>query len=385
MSDTQVLAPVLSALLERTEAIAGRTIERLYDGIPSYSVVPRAELAESIGQIVSIVVDVLRAGEVPAAAEIRQAETSSVARARLDIPIQDIMQAFRFTMRSIQEAVVAEAQLRSVPPETLIRITSLLWGFSDAYTANQVHVHRASDIDRALRRTRRRQEYVRALAFGILGPADAVEAGREFGLDPARLYRAVRARASDGDSTEQLRRALESEALARGLPALYAIVSDDCLGVIAGEPRVDAEDATIAYGAPGRLDAIADSFRTAGKILAPARSLGITGTVGMADLSWRLAGVDAPEVNAYLESTYLAPLRAHGAFGEQVLESVASYLEADRSIPRAAERIPVHVNTLRYRLRRFEELTGASLASTNTLVEVSFALRVTEPLKNGFR
>jgi putative transposase len=34
----------------------------------------------------------------------------------------------------------------------------------------------------------------------------------------------------------------------------------------------------------------------------------------------------------------------------------------------------VHVNTLRYRLSRFEELTGRSLQDTDTIVELSCVL-----------
>ena len=34
----------------------------------------------------------------------------------------------------------------------------------------------------------------------------------------------------------------------------------------------------------------------------------------------------------------------------------------------------MHVNTLRYRLRRFSQLTGADLGDLDTLVEVSWAL-----------
>ena len=58
---------------------------------------------------------------------------------------------------------------------------------------------------------------------------------------------------------------------------------------------------------------------------------------------------------------------------EAVVETIAVYLVEDRSMPRVACD-PGHVNTLRY---RFKELTGCSLASTETIMERSFALGVT--------
>lgn len=379
--------PDINAMLATVHGDAGgiadRTIAQLYANIPSYAVVPRADLEESIRDIVGIVVDVLRTGTVPESSEIRQAETSSVARARLEIPIQDIMQAFRFTMSNIQSAIVAQGQARGLAPDVMVRMTSLLWTFSDAYTANQVQVHRSADIDRALRLARRRQEYVRALAFGILGPTEAGEAGQEFGLDPSREFRAVRARGKDGDTTEQLRARMESDARRRGLSALFAIVGEECLGVIDGEPSAVSDNAAIAVAGPARLDDMASSFRTAGRILASARTLSILGVVRIADIGWRMAGADTPEMHTYLEARYLEPVRAHGAFGDEILQSVSTFLEQDRSIPRAAESIPLHVNTLRYRLRRFEEITGSSLASTDTIIEVSLALRVTDAVRHG--
>ncbi len=56
-----------------------------------------------------------------------------------------------------------------------------------------------------------------------------------------------------------------------------------------------------------------------------------------------------------------------------------AYLEHDRSIPRTAAALHVHVNTPRYRLSRFEALTGRSLTQTDTLVELAWALYLEPP------
>jgi putative transposase len=79
-------------------------------------------------------------------------------------------------------------------------------------------------------------------------------------------------------------------------------------------------------------------------------------------------------VSELLRDRYVDPLRGEGAFGDQVVESLRGYLSHDRSIPQAAEALHVHVNTLRYRLARFEELTGRSLQATDTLVELAWVL-----------
>jgi len=73
-------------------------------------------------------------------------------------------------------------------------------------------------------------------------------------------------------------------------------------------------------------------------------------------------------------------LRDAGSFGDQVVEALRVYLEHDRSIPQTAATLHVHVNTLRYRLSRFEELTGRSLTRTDTLIELAWALYLEPPV-----
>jgi putative transposase len=55
---------------------------------------------------------------------------------------------------------------------------------------------------------------------------------------------------------------------------------------------------------------------------------------------------------------------------------VRAYLTSGLSIGRTAAKLMIHVNTLRHRLRKFSELTGASLSSTDVIVELAWALEL---------
>ncbi|GAB2984840.1 hypothetical protein GCM10023080_058130 [Streptomyces pseudoechinosporeus] len=57
-----------------------------------------------------------------------------------------------------------------------------------------------------------------------------------------------------------------------------------------------------------------------------------------------------------------------------VLVCLAVWLECDGSAQRASERLYCHRNTVLNRLRRYEQLTGRSLARPTDLVDVSLAL-----------
>jgi purine catabolism regulator len=61
----------------------------------------------------------------------------------------------------------------------------------------------------------------------------------------------------------------------------------------------------------------------------------------------------------------------------ELVPSIRVWLEHDRNTERAARALHVHPNTLRYRVQRFEEISGRSLSSTASLTEVWLALRAT--------
>jgi putative transposase len=64
---------------------------------------------------------------------------------------------------------------------------------------------------------------------------------------------------------------------------------------------------------------------------------------------------------------------AHGDFGEQVLASVYEYVSAGRHLGQAARRLHLHVNSLRHRLERFQEITAANLDNPDVIVELCWA------------
>jgi len=71
------------------------------------------------------------------------------------------------------------------------------------------------------------------------------------------------------------------------------------------------------------------------------------------------------------------------AHSGELLPSVRVWLEHDRHTERAAHALHIHPNTLRYRLQRFEQISGRSLSSTASLAEVWLALRATADARAG--
>ncbi|MEU5860668.1 MULTISPECIES: PucR family transcriptional regulator [unclassified Nonomuraea] len=83
------------------------------------------------------------------------------------------------------------------------------------------------------------------------------------------------------------------------------------------------------------------------------------------------------ELRRAFRSRLLGRLESYDAANQtDLLETLQAYLEESGSLVATAERLHVHVNTLRYRLRRIEELTGRSLNSWDERVDFLLALRM---------
>lgn len=135
---------------------------------------------------------------------------------------------------------------------------------------------------------------------------------------------------------------------------------------------------TAGLGPPTDLAAVHRSFHAAGRLLEAARAYGLRGVYDLGDLSWRVAVVSEPELATLLLDRYLRPLEAEGEFGALIEDSVREYLRRGRRIREVARSAHVHANTVRYRLRRFEELTGTSLDAPDTAVELNWAMAARE-------
>jgi PucR family transcriptional regulator, purine catabolism regulatory protein len=72
----------------------------------------------------------------------------------------------------------------------------------------------------------------------------------------------------------------------------------------------------------------------------------------------------------------LAPIEdGEGAYGGELMRSLEAFIECNGQWERAAKQLYCHRHTLRYRIRRVEELTGRSLDSARDRIDFWLALR----------
>lgn len=123
----------------------------------------------------------------------------------------------------------------------------------------------------------------------------------------------------------------------------------------------------------GSLDDVATARRQA--VLALGGKAAGSGVVAFDDLdpvAWLL---EQPQADLELLRRRTLGRLLDADRGGKLAATLTAYLEAPSDLARLADRLGIHVNTLRYRLKRIEELVGAPLSSPETLARLWLATR----------
>jgi len=163
-------------------------------------------------------------------------------------------------------------------------------------------------------------------------------------------------------------------ALDGGGKPLVTTVDGDVAGLLTGRPGGLCRGLVLGLGAPAPASGLAAEFTRATQALRAAVGFGLVGAFTREELGLRATVVALPAVGEQLVGLRLAPLAERGEDGAQLEEAAAAFLQQGLRLEAAARTLYVHPNTLRNRLRRFEEITGTSLRDPADLAEVWWAL-----------
>jgi hypothetical protein len=208
------------------------------------------------------------------------------------------------------------------------------------------------ELEQAREEQQRRDAFVFAILTGTLDPDELRRESATFGVDPEREYIPFRARG-------------------RLKPDGMSIALDhDVAGLTTSAPSPPA-GVTVGFAAPARLEALPTGFAHASRALQTALAFGQTGAFSLADLSIRPAILADEALGDAFAERHLAPIRG---LGMELEDTLRTYLDLGMKIDETARTLHVHANTLRHRLRRFEEATGANLRDPRVVVELWWAL-----------
>lgn len=365
--------PVETVLLER-EQLAERVVDRLRSEVRVYETIAPADLlpgvSANIGRVLAAVqgADSLEEEDLGAFAEIGRL------RATQGVPIEDVLYALRLGVEETIDELTRVGRATEVPDATLLELVVDTHRVSDRAMLAIAQGHREEEIARAGSERDRRTDLVRQLLYGTLSQSAIRVQAEVCGLDTERPYHAIRARPSAELPAVDLERRL---GIARGAgrpSGLGALIDGDLAGFIDRLPPRDI-DAHVGVGPAVPLSHLEESFRLATRALGTAVAFGLRGVHDLQGLGARAAILTDREVGDELKRRYIHPLTAAGDTSAALAETVESYIENGMRIEATARQMFVHANTLRYRLKRFEELTGCDLRDPGCVLEVWWALQ----------
>jgi len=108
------------------------------------------------------------------------------------------------------------------------------------------------------------------------------------------------------------------------------------------------------------------------------RRLNRTGLIAPEDIALEMLLTNSPDTADSLVSRVFGPLRGSAGRRASLEDTLCAFLAASTDRRATAAELQIHPNTLDYRLRRIEELTGLRLADPRDLTLAVLALSQTE-------
>lgn len=353
--------------------------------------VSAGELRRSVEQNLRFIVTAIARPQ--AAPDLSAPEATGRRRARQGAPLPEVLQCYRICFTTLWDALVAHTRDEGRPTaaDALLTGAGLILRLIDQHALALTEAYRAATAELLLAQQQRRSALVEALLTGHPSPdAGPWEAAALLGLpvDGHLVVVAADTRALAEASLPGVERHLAAHGIASG----WRLTPAQQFGIVSLHP--DQRDVVLAVlrelarartGVSPPYRALADTPRALH--LAQAALAGLapgTAEVRAFDPSPLAAlMVREPEEGRRLADEILGPVLGLPADDRApLLDTLDAYLDHDGSAERAAEVLYCHPNTVRYRLRRLQELTGRSLSDPHGVAELAaaaYALRVRFP------
>jgi hypothetical protein len=363
-----VVGSLVAEIEIELDAVVDAIGDRIREEIPDFRRLPADTLARAVRGNVTRALHALRELRPPTASELEQAAAISRERAEQGLTVDAVLHAYRISVTAVWSRFGELARERGADVASVLAFSETLWLWADAVMDIVGTAHREVELEQAREEQQRRDAFVFALLTGTLDPAELRLQSATFGLNADRLYTPFRARAV-GEAPLPRRVAV---ALA-GDDGLVTGVDRDFAGITA-RPPVAMPRVVCGLGPPSRLEALPTAFASASRALQTAVAFGQEGALSLADLSIRPAILADEALGDAFAARYLEPLAGMGRLGAELERTLRAWFDQEMRVDDTAKALHVHPNTLRHRLRRFEEATGATLRDPRDLVELWWAL-----------
>jgi hypothetical protein len=368
----QVVGQLVAAIEAERDSLVDGIGDRIRAEIPDFRRLPAETLANAIRGNVDRALTSLRELRPPTAAELEGAAAIGRERAEQGLAIDAVLHAYRISISGVWSRFGELARERGADVSSVLAFSETLWLWADAVMDVVASAHREVELELAREEQQRRDAFVLALLTGTIDPSELRRECAAYGIDPEREYIPFRARAATPAGNGRTLPHRVALALA-GDDGLVTALDHDLVGVAARAP-VSMPGVATGLGPPARLDTLPNAFTLASRALQTALAFREEGTRSLADLSIRPAILADEALGDAFEARYLEPLAALGRLGADLETTLRTWFDEGMRIEETARALHVHPNTLRHRIRRFEDATGANLRRPTDLVELWWAL-----------
>ena len=368
------VAEFSAAILRRDEALfVGEIVAAILDEVGAMRRMPRDDLYDWVRGDLRRVLEAVSQRRLPSSEDIDASAAVVADLARLGFTMDTVLHARRVSIRRARELLREAAVQRGVDAASQIELVHRMWEWADAIQVRDADAHREALLSINRDAKEERAWFVRALLHGTIAPNELLSRATAYGLLPGTSYMALRARPAQGTDPRTLERTIAATGGDERLEVLTANLDGEVCAVVRRRPRV-SDGVLAGLGPEADVAGLASSFRLATRALETAAAFGYGGVVTLDDLSLRPAILTEDHLGKRLVSRYLEPLDELGEFGSTLEVTVREYLVHGMRIEESAKALFVHPNTLRHRLDRFQQVTGANLRRTEDVLEVWWAL-----------
>ena len=386
------VAGAWALLLTRADEVADTISQRLFEeeaeGYDRLAPELRAEVRQSTRVHLRRGLEVL--AEVPGAggATVDLWRETGRTRARQGVPMELVLNAYTMGSRVLWQALIEAARDTPISERVLLEAGQAVWAALDVQYAVMIRGYRDESARLHRRDLQRQQSTLDALVEGRGGdPEFGTEVRAVLGLGVDAAIACVVA-LYDGALDEPLTPA--DDRLARmGVTSFWHVRTGVYFGLLAGP--VLEEPGLVELFTPharGRVGVAASpdgvgGFATAFHLATRAAETLPRGERRVVSVSDRLPEVllaGSPEILPLLRSQTLGPLLSQPAHHRStLLRTLAAVLRHDGSAKHAAEELYCHRNTVIYRTKQIEQLTGRTLTDPRDKLMLELALMTVEP------
>jgi hypothetical protein len=314
-------------------------------------------------------------------------------RAAGGVPLPAVMDSYRVGLHCVWDVITEIANDRdgSIGRDAIIAATERVWQAQDLYTTTMAGAYREQAMQEVLADEAERAALTEALLEGrVFDDRTVWDIAQLLRLPQRGPYVVI---AADVPSVgKQPLRGVASILTSVDVSSAWRLLPDLQIGIaqIASQHTHDAlltvlrRVATTPVGISPPFDDLtgtAQALRYARFALNARNPSGAT-VVVFEDSVLGVAAVSSPEVTSKIEAIVLAGFESLTADEKEMLfMTLRAWIDHDGSISETAEALYCHPNTIRYRLRRIEQLSDRSLKVPRDLAELCLAVEVRQRLR----